>query len=110
MVLPEVIGLLTLRARVSKNGHISAQLVVICPSTLGRSKSSMILSHLLNWAAGGPDGFHDLQPVQNDHFWIGVTVTLHAIAVAGFLIIIPRWSKSEKSLKVVHSEIDRSEQ
>src|SRR5438105_315550 len=55
---------------------------------------------LLNWFAGGPNGYMTLVHCMNhDTFWIALTVVLDLSVAAGYLLIALHWWQNERPLK-----------
>jgi PAS domain S-box-containing protein len=59
----------------------------------------MHLSNLINWFAGGANGYHNLAHcMRYDSFWIGLTVALDLAVAGGYVVIAARWRRNEKGL------------
>ena len=55
---------------------------------------------LLDWFAGGPDGYMTLVHCMNhDYVWIAVTVALDLMVAAGYVLIALHWRRNERALR-----------
>jgi hypothetical protein len=63
----------------------------------------IIMEHLrsiLEWFSGGAHQYHRLSMcMQEDRFWITITVVLDLMVAMGYVIIAYHWSKNERLLK-----------
>jgi signal transduction histidine kinase len=57
------------------------------------------LHSILDWFSGGSNQYHRLSMcMQEDTFWIAVTVILCVLVAVGYIIIAYHWSRNERSL------------
>jgi signal transduction histidine kinase len=64
-----------------------------------------LLGDLVRWLAGGPDGYMTLvHCMNNDTFWIGLTVILDLAVALGYALIAHHWWQNEKSLPKCHAK------